>query len=312
MQYTTLGKSETKISQIGLGTWQFGSKGWGFGTDFTKKDAIEIVHKSFDLGINIIDTAEVYGGGQSERIVGQAIKEHNREDIIIVSKFLPAAIRPSAVKRALAKSLERLQTEYLDVYLIHWPNPLLPLGATLEHMEQMVEDGKIRHIGISNFGLKRFQKAQSKMNKFSIEVDQLNYSMAKSRVKNEFLPYAEAHKVTVMAYSPLGQGYLTGKYTPHNSPKGTRRRNRLFRESNFKRGAPLLEEMKIIAQEKNITMSQLALSWLIQNKQVIAIPGAKSLSQLEENAQAGDVSLSRQEIDQLNVQVDQFKPKLIF
>ncbi|MHA2155839.1 MAG: aldo/keto reductase [Candidatus Hodarchaeales archaeon] len=312
MRFTTLGKSETKISQIGLGTWQFGSKGWGFETDFNKKDAIGIVHRALELGVNLIDTAEVYGMGESERIIGQALEGYEREKIVIISKFLPATIRPSAVKRALTKSLKRLQIDYLDVYLIHWPNPLLPLGATLKHMEKMVDDGLIRHIGMSNFGLKRFQKAQSKMKKYTIEVDQLNYSMAKSKVKNSFFPYAEEHGITVMAYSPLGQGYLTGKYNPNNTPSGTRRRNRLFRKSNFKRGVPLLEELNLVAQEHNATMAEVALSWLIHNKQVVAIPGAKSISQLEANVNAAELSLTEAQLSRLNHEVSKFNPKLLF
>ncbi len=310
MRYTTLGNSDTSISQIGLGTWQFGSKGWGFGTDFHKKDAIAIVNKALELGVNLIDTAEVYGSGESERIVGQALKEHKREDVVVVSKFLPTAIRPSAVNRALSRSLERLQTDYIDVYLIHWPNPLLPLGATLSHMERMVEEGLIRHIGISNFGLKRFQNAQSKMEKFRIDVDQLNYSMARPKVKEEFLPFAEKHEITVMAYSPLGQGFLTGKYSPNKTPSGTRRTNRLFRRKNLQRGTPLLNELGEIAHTHNTTMAQVALSWLIQNKQVVAIPGAKSIEQIETNVKATEINLTDLDIKRLNTQVKAFNPKL--
>ena len=179
-------------------------------------------------------------------------------------------------------------------------------------MEKMVDDGLIRHIGISNFGLKRFQKAQTKMKKHSVEVNQLNYSMAKSNVKDNFLPYAEEQKVTVMAYSPLGQGYLTGKYTPNNTPKGTRRRNRLFRKSNFKRGTPLLEELKAVAKKNSVSMAQVALSWLIRNEHVIAIPGAKNIQQLEANVQAADLNLTDSEMDRLNAQVSLFNPKILF
>ena len=312
MRFTNLGTSETKISQIGLGTWQFGSKGWGYGKDFGKQDAINIVHRALELGVNLIDTAEVYGGGKSEIILGQALEGYDREDFVLVSKFLPTAIRPSAVNRALAKSLKRLQTDYLDVYLIHWPNPLLPLGATLKHMEKMADEGLIRHIGISNFGLKRFQKAQSKMQKHPIDVDQLNYSMAKSKVKDLFLPYAEENNITIMAYSPLGQGFLTGKYNAKNAPKGTRRMNRLYTKSNFKRAAPMLEELTPVAQLQDVSMAQVALSWLIKDKSVVAIPGAKNITQLEANVQASELNLTNSEIDQLSKQASNFKPKMFF
>jgi aryl-alcohol dehydrogenase-like predicted oxidoreductase len=312
MKFTTIGKTEKAISQIGLGTWQFGSKGWGYGTDFDKKTAIAIVHKALELGINLIDTAEVYGGGKSEIIIGEALEGYDREKIVLVSKFLPATIRPSAVKRSLNKSLKRLKTDYLDIYLIHLPNPFLPLGRTLKYMEGMVDEGIIRHIGISNFGLNRFKKAQSKMTSQKIEVNQVNYSMAKSNAKRKFLPYAQENGITVMAYSPLAQGFLTGKYNAENSPKGTRRTNRIFRKKNFERAEPLFKLIKSISEEHGVTMSQVALNWLIQDKPVVAIPGAKSLQQLESNIQAVDFQLTNDNLNQLTPVINDFKPKILF
>ncbi|MCK4849223.1 MAG: aldo/keto reductase [Candidatus Heimdallarchaeota archaeon] len=312
MKFTTIGKTERVVSQIGLGTWQFGSKGWGYGTDFGKKDAIDIVHKALDLGINLIDTAEVYGGGKSEIIIGEALEGYEREKVVVVSKFLPKTVRPSAVKRSLNNSLKRLKTDYLDIYLIHFPNPLLPLGRTLKYMEEMFDEGVIRHIGISNFGLNRFQKAQNKMTSHRIEVNQLNYSMAKSKVKNKFLPYAQENGITVMAYSPLAQGFLTGKYNAENSPKGTRRTNRIFRKKNFERAVPLFKLLKSISEEHGVTMSQVSINWLIQDKPVVAIPGAKNLQQLESNVQAGDFQLTNDNLNQLTSVINDFTPKMIF
>ena len=312
MKFTRLGKTKKEISQIGLGTWQFGTKGWGFGTDFDKKGAISIVHKALDLGINLIDTAEAYGGGKSEMIIGEALEGYEREKIVIVSKFLPATIRPSAVKRSLVKSLKRLKTDYLDIYLIHWPNPLLPLGRTLRYMEEMVDEGVIRHIGISNFGLNRFQKAQSKMKSHRIEVSQMNYSMAKSKVRRKFLPYAQENEITIMAYSPLAQGFLTGKYNPKNFPKGIRRTNSIFRKKNFERAGPLFKLLDSISEEHKVMKSQIALNWLIQDKAVVAIPGAKNLQQLESNVQAGDFHLTSENLSQLSNVIEEFNPKIIF
>ena len=312
MKFTRLGKTKREISQIGLGTWQFGTKGWGFGTDFDKKGAISIVHKALDLGINLIDTAEAYGGGKSEMIIGEALEGYEREKIVIVSKFLPATIRPSAVKRSLVKSLKRLKTDYLDIYLIHWPNPFLPLGRTLKYMEEMVDEGTIRYIGISNFGLSRFQKAQRKMKSHRIEVSQLNYSMARSKVRRKFLPYAQENEITIMAYSPLAQGFLTAKYNPTNFPKGIRRTNSIFRKKNFERAGPLFKLLDSISEEHGVTKSQVALNWLIQDKPVVAIPGAKNLQQLESNVQAGDFHLTSENLSQLSKVIDEFNPKIIF
>ncbi|UCG03508.1 MAG: aldo/keto reductase [Candidatus Heimdallarchaeota archaeon] len=310
MKYTVIGNTNVKISQIGLGTWQFGSKGWGYGTDFTRKDAISIVHKALELGINVIDTAEAYGRGKSEEIIGEAIKGYDRERIIITTKFLPIAIRPSSVVKALNKSLKRLQTDYIDIYLIHWPAPWL-IGRVLNHMERMVDEGLIRFIGISNFNLGRLRKAQKKMYRHRIQVNQVNYSLARNQVENDLLPYTQREKITVMAYSPLGQGWLTGKYTAGNTPGGTRRRNRLFRSKNFKRGEQLLSLVKEIAEDHQVTMAQVALNWVIRNSSVIAIPGVKNLAQLEGNIGSADFELANDEIDRIKKTLKEFHPRLL-
>lgn len=312
MKFTELGQTGKRISQIGLGTWQFGSKGWGYGKDFDKQTAISIVHRALELGVNLIDSAEAYGRGKSELIIGEALQGYEREKVVLVTKFLPATVRPSAIKRSLKKSLKRLQTDYLDVYLIHFPNPILPLGRTLRYMEDMVDEGLINHIGISNFSLSRFMKAQEKTKTHRIEVSQVNYSLAKASAKTGFLPYAMENKITLMAYSPLSQGFLTGKYTAENAPKGTRRTNRIFRQKNFQRATSLLTTLKAIAEENNVTMAQVALNWLIQEKSVVAIPGAKSIQQLEENVQAADIDLSSENQNQLIEEVNAFKPRRFF
>jgi aryl-alcohol dehydrogenase-like predicted oxidoreductase len=310
MKFTVIGDTDVKASQIGLGTWQFGPKGWGYGTDFTKADAISIVHKALELGINVIDTAEVYGWGKSEKIIGEAIKDHDREKIIITTKFFPLAIRPSSVVRALNKSLDRLQTDYIDIYLIHWPVPWL-IGRVLNHMERMVDEGVIRYIGISNFNQKRLQKAQRKMRNHRIQVNQVNYSIARSAVENDLLPYTQQEKITLMAYSPLGQGWLTGKYTASNAPGGVRSRNRLFSKRNFKRGDYLLFLIREIAENHQVSMAQIALNWLIKNPSVIAIPGAKSLTQLEANAGSTDFKLTNDEIARIKKALKEFHPRLL-
>ena len=312
MKYTSIGDTSTKISQIGLGTWQFGSSGWGYGTDFTKDDAIAIVHKALDLGINLIDTAEVYGRGNSEKIIGEAIKGYDREQIIISTKFMPLTVRPSSSIRALQKSLKRLQTSYIDIYFIHWPNPVLPLGKTLHHLESMIDEGLIRYIGVSNFSMKRFQTAQQKMQSYRIQLNQINYSLAKNKAEKKFLPYAMKEKITLMAYSPLAQGFLTGKYSINNVPKGTRGTNTLFRKKNLERGKPLLDLLETIGKKYDATPAQIALNWLIKDIAVVAIPGAKNLDQIETNANAGKFELLEEDLHQIRSVLEQFKPRLLF
>ncbi|MFX1283047.1 MAG: aldo/keto reductase [Promethearchaeota archaeon] len=309
MKFTVIGNTNVMASQIGLGTWQFGSKGWGYGTDFDKSDAISIVQKALELGINVIDTAEAYGWGKSESIIGEAIKGYDRDKFIISTKFLPMAIKPSAVVRALNKSLKRLNTDYIDIYLIHWPVPWL-INRVLNHMERMVDEGLIRYIGISNFNLKRLQNAQKKMQIHRVQVNQVNYSIAKNKVENDLLPYTQREKITIMAYSPLGQGWLTGKYAAGNSPGGIRRRNRLFSKRNFKRGEQLLSIIREIAEDHQVTMAQIALNWVIRNPTVIAIPGAKNLAQLEENIGSAEFELTNDEINRIEKALKEFHPRL--
>lgn len=310
MKFTDIGNTNIKVSQIGLGTWQFGTKGWGFGSDFSKADAIAIVHKALELEINIIDTAEVYGGGKSERILGEAIRGYDREKIIISTKFMPIAIRPSAVTRALNKSLKRLQTDYIDIYLIHWPAPWF-IGRVLNHMEKMVDEGVIRYIGVSNFNLKRLQNAQKKIHRHRVQVNQVNYSIAKNKAANDLLPYTQREKITIMAYSPLAQGWLSGKYSTGNSPKGIRRTNRLFSKRNFKRGEQLLSIIREIAEDHQVTMAQIALNWVTKNPSVIAIPGAKNLAQLEGNVESVEFELTNDEINRIEKALKEFHPRLL-
>ena len=312
MKYTKIGKTTINVSQIGLGTWQFGTDGWGYGKKFSKTDSIKIIHKALDSGITLIDTAEIYGRGKSEKIIGEALKGYNRENLVLVSKFLPKAIRPSAIVRAVKKSLLRLGTSYLDVYLIHFPNPLLPLKSTLRNMENLLEEGVIRCIGLSNYSLKRFISAQDKTKKYRIEINQMNYSMAKPKVRRMFLPYARENKITIMAYSPLAQGFLTGKYSQSDVPKGIRRMNRLFTKKNFERAQPLFEAMNNISITYDMSMAQVALNWLIQDQEVIAIPGATSMEQLEKNLAAVDYNISKQDLTLLDNQVKKFNPRRFF
>jgi aryl-alcohol dehydrogenase-like predicted oxidoreductase len=312
MRYTKIGKTAMKVSQIGLGTWQIGTKGRGYGKYFDKNDSIKIIQHAIDSGITLIDTAEAYGRGKSESIIGEAIQGYERENIVLISKFLPTAIRPSAVIRALKKSLKRLRTTYLDVYLLHWPNPLLPLRSTLQHMENLIDEGLIRSIGISNYGLKRFISAQEKTQNHRIEVNQVNFSMAKPKIKDTFLPFAKEQEITIMAYSPLAQGFLTGTYSQNKFPKGTRRTNRLFTKSNFKRAKPLFEIIENISDKYAMSMAQVALNWLIQDQEVIAIPGATSISQLEKNIATTDFNITKEDLSLLDEQVNKFKPRWFF
>lgn len=312
MKFTTIGDSRTQISQIGLGTMQFGSKRWGYGEEFDKEDVFKIIRNGIESGINLIDTAEIYARGKSEKLIGEAITGYDRESLIVTTKFMPMTLRPSKVKKALEKSLARLQTSYVDIYLIHFPNPLLSIGRVLEYMEKMVEDGLIRHIGVSNFSKSRVDSSQAKMKSHRISVNQVNYSLVKNGREKSFLPYAEENQIMTMAYSPLAQGFLTGKYSMENIPKGSRRMNPVFRKKNFKRGSTLLTTLSRMAEKHGVSMAQVALRYLIDHKSVVAIPGAKSVDQVTSNAEAANFDLSQEEILNIREAAENFKPKMFF
>jgi len=238
----------------------------------------------------------MYGNGVSERIVGKAIK-NMRDRVVIATKVWPTHLTYDGVLKACDRSLRRLETDVIDLYQIHWPNPLIPIGHTMKAMERLVRDGKVRHIGVCNFSLRRLIKAQEALKSEEIVSNQVKYNMIERDAEKELLPYAEKNKITIIAYSPLAQGLLTGKYGPRNKPRDyVRRINILFDDENLRRLQPLILLLREIAAKKGKTPSQIALNWLIKRPEVIAIPGVKRPSQAEENAGAADFTLSEEEL----------------
>ncbi len=308
MKYVELGKAKEKVSAIGLGSWQLGSKAWGYGRDFEKDIAIKIINAALDQGMNLIDTAELYAGGKSEEIIGEAIKER-RDEVFIATKVFLHHMTTKGVVKAAQRSAERLGVKTIDLYQIHWPNPIIPLKGTIKALDKLVDEGKIRYIGVSNFSMKRLKSAQA-LTKYEIVSDQVGYSLAKLNPEKELLPYVQETGVKIIAYSPLAQGMLTGKYTYANrlQHKGWRRMNTLFSPGNLKRAEPLLSKLREIGEKYGKVSAQVALNWLISNASVIAIPGAKSVQQLESNLGATDFQLNNSEIEELRELAKNFHP----
>lgn len=204
MDYIKIGKSDLKVSVIGLGTWQFGSKGWGYGSEYGKKEAIKIINKALELGINFIDTAEVYGDGLSEEIIGEAIKGWNRDELIIATKVAPWNLTYKRVLKAAERSLRRLRTNYIDLYQIHWPNPIIPLSSTMKAMKELIKAGKVRYVGVSNFSLTRLKKARSFLPEIDIISNQVKYNMIERSIEKDLLPYCKREDLVIIAYSRSG------------------------------------------------------------------------------------------------------------
>jgi aryl-alcohol dehydrogenase-like predicted oxidoreductase len=284
------------MSAIGLGTWQFGSMEWGYGKQYASADSIAILHRALELGVNVVDTAEIYGQGRSEKIVGEAIRGR-RDKVFLATKLFPVGLPIQVGARAHA-SARRLGVDRLDLYQLHWPSPVFPLRYTMPRFKRLVDDGLVAHIGISNFSLKGWQDAEAAAG-MPVLSNQVRFSLVHRDPELDLLPWAQKNDRVVIAYSPLGQGLLSGHYRDR-APTNFRRVRSDFRAASRARLGPLLSALDDIGARHRATAAQVALAWLIAKPNVVAIPGASSLRQVEENAAAGDLELTGDELERLS------------
>jgi aryl-alcohol dehydrogenase-like predicted oxidoreductase len=304
MRYVEVGG--VKVSAVGLGTWQFGSREWGYGTDYAEREAVEITRRALDLGINLIDTAEIYAFGRSERIVGRAIAGR-RGDAFVATKVFPVAAVSAVVQQRARSSARRLGVEAIDLYQVHWPNPAIPISSTMRGMAALQRSGLVHQVGVSNFSLHQWQQAQAALGG-PVLSNQVQYSLAARGPDRELVGWAQANDRLIIAYSPLGQGLLSGKYDATNPPGGVRAGNTLFAPENLERAEELLTALKEIAAHHGASPAQVALAWLIGRPNVAVIPGAASVAQLEANAAAADLELSAEDNRRLTDASDRFHP----
>lgn len=307
MEYRNLGKSDLKVSVIGLGAWQAGAKGWGKINDLDVKNAILT---SIEMGLNFIDTAEVYGEGHSETVIGEVVKDM-RDDIVIATKASGGHLRPDYLERALEGSLKRLNTNYIDLYQIHWPDIYTPIRDTIKTLERMANDGKIRYIGLSNFSICQIEEARSYLSTMDIVSNQVRYNIIQREIEDEMLRYLSKEKMSVIAYSPLAQGLLTLKYDHATfEPSDVRKGNKLFSESNIRNISPLLSVLRDISLETGRSVVQLALNWLISHDNVIPIPGAKNRDQATINLQSNGWRLNQDQNSRIEEVYKQIKDSI--
>jgi aryl-alcohol dehydrogenase-like predicted oxidoreductase len=296
-----------RVSAIGLGTWQFGSREWGYGTDYARGEAVRILERALDLGINLIDTAEIYGFGESERIIGRALGDR-RKEAFLATKVFPVLPLPPIIEQRGRASAARLQTDTIDLYQIHWPNPVMPIGPQMDGMRRLQKAGVIDHVGVSNFSLAQWQAAERSLGS-PVLSNQVQYSLVARKPDRSVVPYAKANDRLVIAYSPLGQGLLSAKYDATNPPKGaTRASNALFLPENLERAHELINGLRDVAKAHDATPAQVALAWVISHDNVVAIPGASKVAQVESNAAAADLELTADEIGRLTEASDNFHP----
>ncbi len=296
-----------KVSKIGLGTWQFGSREWGYGESYAGSEAKAIVRRALELGVTLFDTAEIYGFGRSERILGQALGD-DLPSIFLATKILPVMpVAPVVEQRGVA-SASRLGARTLDLYQVHQPNPAVRDGTIMRGMRSLQRTGLVDEVGVSNYSLKRWMAAEAALGG-RVLTNQVRYSLADRRPERDLVPYAHAHHRVIIAYSPLAQGLLSGRYDARNRPANRLRANSaLFLPENLDRATGLITLLREVARAHSATPAQIALAWLIRDPVVVAIPGASTVAQLESNVAATDIELSDTEYRALNDESSRFSP----
>ncbi|WBB56671.1 aldo/keto reductase [Verrucosispora sp. WMMD573] len=305
MRYVRL-DTPKPLSRIGLGTWQFGSREWGYGPDYERL-AANIVKRAVELGVTVFDTAEVYGFGRSERLLGAALAT-DRDKVAVATKILPVLPVASVVQQRAVASAARLGVTSIDLYQVHQPNPLVSHHRTMRGMRALQDVGLVAEVGVSNYSLRRWQVAETALGRRVLS-NQVRYSMLDRKPEEDLLRYAEQAGRLVIAYSPLAQGFLSGRYDANHPPVGAvRRANPYFLPENLERGSALIETLRQVAAAHDATPSQIALAYVLRHPNVVAIPGASSLEQMERNAAAAEIDLTEDEYAALVNAARAFRP----
>lgn len=279
MEYRHLGGSSVEVSQIGLGTWGMSGAFWGAADD---AESLRVIYRALELGVTLIDTAEAYGKGHAEEVVGKALAGR-RNRAVIATKVMASRLDPQELQAALEGSLRRLQTDYVEVYFIHWPNPDFPIGPTMEALERLRADGRIRAIGVSNFGPEEMDRAREYG---TIDVLQPPYNMLWREIEAATLPYCRKHNIGVMPYSGLAQGLLTGTLSRDTVfvEGDDRRTTVLFQPGAYEHALDVVERLRPIAAKYGKTVPQLAVQWLTSRPGVSSpLLGARTVAEIEEN-----------------------------
>ena len=257
---------KTPLPPLGMGTWGMGGK---FERDDSTVDAsLQVLRLGLSLGLRLIDTAELYGEGLTEEIVGEAIQGHPREDVFIISKVWKTNLRHDDVLRAAEKSLGRLKTAYIDLYLVHWPNHEIPIQETMRAMERLLERGLVKAIGVSNFSPPQMREAEESLTSTTLAANQIEYSVLCQGAQKEIVPYCLAHDIRVIAYRPLAKGKIAETRLP---------------------------ALCTLARTYNKTVNQIALNWIL-SQNITAIPATLNPEHLRENVGALDFTLSVKDI----------------
>ena len=297
MKYRRLGKTDIEVSVICQGCWSLISQDFNWGSN-DPADSAAAIHASLDAGVNFFDTAEAYGHGESEELLGKALGPR-RKEVIVATKVSADSLEPSALKKACAASLGCLGTDYIDLYQIHWPNPEIPLAETIGAMEELRAEGKIRQIGVSNFGVS-YMKELSDCGR--AEANQLCYSLLMRSIEYEIQPFLVRNDMSVLCYSPICQGLLTGKFASADDVPEIRGRTRIFSKDRLcvRHGEPgcetqafqAIDRIRRISKSLGESMADVSMAWLLAQDAVASvIVGSRNAGQAKANVRAADLEL---------------------
>jgi aryl-alcohol dehydrogenase-like predicted oxidoreductase len=312
MKTTTLGRTGLEVSHIAFGTWQLGGD-WG---SFDESGAVEAIRKARELGINFFDTAQGYGFGASERLLGRALRDeldNRRDDVVIATK---GGLRPNTdgasprgvvrdsspdwIRSGVDASLKALGTDYVDILQVHWPDPNTPFAETAGALGELVEEGKIRHVGVSNFDARQMAEFSRTT---QVETLQPPYDLFRRDIEAEILPYAGEHDIGVLVYGPLAHGLLSGTMSEETkfAADDWRSRSPMFQGEEFRDNLGKVAELERFAAEREVTVAQLATAWTLANPAVhVAIVGARRAEHIEAAVAAVDVQLDASDLERID------------
>ena len=305
MKYKKIPNTDLNISVISLGTWAFSNDVWG---KVNEKDCIDTVLSAIDCGINLIDTAPIYGYGLSEKIVGKAIKG-KRDKVILATKCglkgkgkdIQIDLSPDFLKQEIEQSLKRLDVDYIDLYQCHWPDKNTPIQDTMVFMLKLKKEGKIKHIGLSNYTKDMLEEA---LKYADIATLQMQYSLLERAIEKDILPFCRQRGISIITYGSLAGGILSGKYLSEPKFQKSDARSffyKFYSGDNFKKASKVVDILKEISSKAKIPIAQAALNWIYSKDGIAsAIVGAKTKEQACANAASADSGLSGEDISRLN------------
>jgi len=265
MESREIGKTGEKIPVIGMGTWAIGNS-----SGDQRREEIKALQRGIELGLKFIDTAEVYGHGRSESLVGDAIRDR-RDDVFLATKVAPENFAYDDVIKSCETSLQRLGVKFVDLYQLHWPNPRIRIQETMRAMQELVSTGKTRYVGVSNFSVEQTMQAQESLPRSELVSNQVRYSITSRSIESDLIPFCDRERITVIAYSPLDTGNIPASRIPRD-----------------------------MLSKYEMTPAQLMLNWVTYRDPVVAIPKAGKVAHVEENARSVDTRLTQSDYDELS------------